>query len=155
MLALLHSQQTYLRAYPLWCAAAPCPHALGTQARIDAQAESFDRTYSVPEAMDAPLLESALPVRFTTTDCQHSTLQPCTAEAHHIPAAPASIHNDRAKQIRCTASLCRQACDNCCACLHLASMCSAAACVPGLLWWWCCCCRVTRPRPAGWASWRA
>jgi V-type H+-transporting ATPase subunit a len=34
------------------------------QARIDAQAESFgDRSYSVPEAMDAPLLESALPVR--------------------------------------------------------------------------------------------
>lgn len=32
------------------------------QARIDAQAESFDRSYSVPEAMDAPLLESALPV---------------------------------------------------------------------------------------------
>jgi V-type H+-transporting ATPase subunit a len=33
------------------------------QARIEAQAESFgDRSYSVPEAMDAPLLESALPV---------------------------------------------------------------------------------------------
>eukprot|EP00878_Enallax_costatus_P010440 GHUV01010898.1.p1 GENE.GHUV01010898.1~~GHUV01010898.1.p1 ORF type:complete len:788 (+),score=229.98 GHUV01010898.1:234-2597(+) len=31
------------------------------QARIDAQSESFERTYSVPETMDAPLLESALP----------------------------------------------------------------------------------------------
>jgi hypothetical protein len=37
--------------------------AFAAQARIDAQAESFDRNYSVPEAMDAPLLESALPVR--------------------------------------------------------------------------------------------
>lgn len=36
--------------------------AAAVQARIDAQAESFDRNYSVPEAMDAPLLESALPV---------------------------------------------------------------------------------------------
>jgi hypothetical protein len=36
--------------------------SLRVQARIDAQAESFDRNYSVPEAMDAPLLESALPV---------------------------------------------------------------------------------------------
>eukprot|EP00879_Flechtneria_rotunda_P014171 GHRR01014808.1.p1 GENE.GHRR01014808.1~~GHRR01014808.1.p1 ORF type:complete len:648 (+),score=178.01 GHRR01014808.1:407-2350(+) len=31
------------------------------QARVEAQAESFERMYSVPEAMDAPLLESALP----------------------------------------------------------------------------------------------
>jgi hypothetical protein len=46
-----------LRETPL--AATP----FAAQARIDAQAESFDRNYSVPEAMDAPLLESALPVR--------------------------------------------------------------------------------------------
>lgn len=39
-----------------------CLCGWAVQARIDAQAESFDRTYSVPEAMDAPLLESALPV---------------------------------------------------------------------------------------------
>ncbi len=32
------------------------------QARHDAQAETFDRAYSVPEDMGAPLLESALPV---------------------------------------------------------------------------------------------
>lgn len=33
-------------------------------ARAEAAAESFgERAYSVPEAMDAPLLESALPVR--------------------------------------------------------------------------------------------
>lgn len=42
-----------------------CLLACAAQARIDAQAESFDRTYSVPEAMDAPLLESALPVSST------------------------------------------------------------------------------------------
>jgi V-type H+-transporting ATPase subunit a len=32
------------------------------QARVEAQAESFDRSYSVQEDMGAPLLESALPV---------------------------------------------------------------------------------------------
>jgi hypothetical protein len=32
------------------------------QARIDAASESFDRSFST-EAMDAPLLEAALPVR--------------------------------------------------------------------------------------------
>jgi V-type H+-transporting ATPase subunit a len=34
------------------------------RARSEAAAENFgERSYSVPEAMDAPLLESALPVR--------------------------------------------------------------------------------------------
>lgn len=47
----------------LRCCAFANPPPICPQARIDAQAESFDRTYSVPEAMDAPLLESALPVR--------------------------------------------------------------------------------------------
>lgn len=32
------------------------------QARVEAQAENMDRSYSVPEDMGAPLLESALPV---------------------------------------------------------------------------------------------
>jgi len=35
------------------------------QARIDAQSESFERSYSLPEAMDVPLLESALAVRMS------------------------------------------------------------------------------------------
>jgi hypothetical protein len=50
------------------------------QARIDAQAESFDRTYSVPEAMDAPLLESALPV--SLLGCGSTQSQGQLAGAH-------------------------------------------------------------------------
>lgn len=36
------------------------------RARVDAQAEAMDRSYSVPEDMGAPLLESALPVENKT-----------------------------------------------------------------------------------------
>jgi len=84
-------QCTLLAAAGVW---ADCPACLllllsllplvdgWPQARIDAQAESFDRTYSVPEAMDAPLLESALPVSSsTTTACCYLparlAVQPC------------------------------------------------------------------------------
>lgn len=43
------------------CLPLPCM-CVPLQARMEAQAESFTDRYSVPEAMDAPLLESALPV---------------------------------------------------------------------------------------------
>lgn len=59
-----------------------CLCGWAVQARIDAQAESFDRTYSVPEAMDAPLLESALPVSnsYRLLSSQQQTLAACKGE---------------------------------------------------------------------------
>jgi hypothetical protein len=67
------------------------------QARIDAQAESFDRTYSVPEAMDAPLLESALPVgkRYRLQSSRQRTPAACKGEelqrgSGHKPGFPGS-----------------------------------------------------------------
>jgi V-type H+-transporting ATPase subunit a len=52
------------------------------QARSEAQAESFgDRSYSVPEAMDAPLLESALPVSRTSCSSSGSSVSSAANEA--------------------------------------------------------------------------